>query len=212
MTVGAALRSAAADFYRQSWRLFCLNAALSALVVPVAVVGLWVPAVWALLVLTGPLAAALLHCAVVVTRTGQLALGEVVTGLRLHWRRGLVLGLVVAAGTALGVHAISFYAGRGALVLAVLGVYVLIAFAAFQLVLWPLAIFESGVPARRVLGDAARALLQRPLQALALTAALLVVNAIGLAAAAVPFLTLTVAYSALAVARFALPPTREADT
>jgi hypothetical protein len=43
-------------------------------------------------------------------------------------------------------------------------------------------------------------------QALALAAALAVVNLIGLAAAVLPFLTLTIAYSALAVARFALPP------
>ena len=212
MSVGAALRSAAADFYRQSWRLFCLNAALSALVAPIAVAGLWLPPVWALLVLAGPLAAALLHCAVVATRTDKLTLDEAVLGLRVHWRRGLVLGLVVAGGTALGVHAVSFYAGRGALVLAVLGVYLLLAFGAFQVVLWPLAIFETGEPAGRVLGDAARTLLARPLQALALTAALLAVNVIGIAAAVVPFLTLTIAYSALAVARFALPPTREADT
>jgi hypothetical protein len=211
MSAGAALRSAAADLYRQSWRLFCLNAALSAFVVPVAVAGLWVPPLWALLVLAGPLAAALLHCAVVVTRTDGLALGEAVTGLRLHWRRGLVLGLVVTLGTVLGVHAISFYAGRGALILAVLGVYLLLAFVAFQLVLWPLAVFETAEPAGRVFRDAGRALLARPLQALALTAALVVVNAIGLAAAVLPFLTLTIAYSALAVARFALPPTLEAQ-
>lgn len=211
MSVGAALRSAAADLYRQSWRLFCLNAALSALVVPIAIGGLWFPPLWVLLAVAGPLAAALLHCAVVVIRTEQLALGEAVTGLRLHWRRGLVLGVVAAAGTAVGVHAISFYAGRGALVLAVLGVYLLLAFGAFQLVLWPLAVLETGTPVRRVAADAARALLARPLQALALTAALLVVNAVGLAAAVVPFLTLTIAYSALAVARFALPPTLEAD-
>jgi hypothetical protein len=210
MSVGAALRSAVVDLYGQSWRLFLLNAALSAVVVPVALGGLWVPAVWALLVLAGPLAAALLHCAVVVVRTEELVLREAVVGLRLHWRRGLALGFGVAAGTALGVHTISFYAGRGALVLALLAVYLLLAFVAFQLVLWPLAVVETGVPVRRVLGDAGRALLRRPLQALALTLALALVNAAGLAAAVLPFLTLTIAYSALAVARFALPPTLEA--
>jgi len=93
----------------------------------------------------------------------------------------------------------------------VLGVYLLLAFVAFQLVLWPLAVFEMGVPVRRVVGDAAQALLARPLQALALTLALALVNAAGLAAAVLPFLTLTIAYSALAVARFALPPTLEAQ-
>ena len=91
--------------------------------------------------------------------------------------------------------------------LAVLAVYLLLAFGAFQLVLWPLAIFEAGRPAREVAGDAARAILSRPVQSLVLAGALAVVNLVGLAAALVPFLTLTVAYSFLAVARFALPPT-----
>ena len=206
MSSGAALRAAAGDLYHQSWRLFCLNAALSAFVLPVALAGLWVPAVWALLVLAGPLGTSLVHCAIVVTRTDELRLGEALVGLRLHWRRGLALGAVLAAGTLLGVHAISFYAGRGALVLAVLGVYLLFAFGAFQLVLWPLAVAGAGRPAREVLAAAGRALLARPVQALALAAALAVVNLIGLAAAVLPFLTLTIAYSALAVARFALPP------
>jgi hypothetical protein len=207
MSSGAALRTAAVDLYRQSWRLFCLNAALSAFVVPVAIAGLWAPAVWGLLVLAGPLAAALVHCAIVVVRTEELRLGDALVGLRLHWRRGLGLGALLAGGTLLGVHAISFYAGRGALVLAVLGVYLLLAFGAFQLVLWPVAIAGAGRPWRDVALDALRALLARPVQALLLAAALAVVNLLGLAAALLPFLTLTVAYSALAVARFALPPT-----
>ncbi len=207
MTTGAALRAAFGDLYRQSWRLFLLNAALSAFVVPVAIAGLWAPPVWALLVLAGPLALSLMHCAVVVTRTEELRLAEALTGLRLHWRRGLALGALLAGGTLLGVHAISFYAGRGALVLAVVGVYLLLAFALFQIVLWPLAVFEARRPARQVAADAVRALLARPVQALALGAALTVVNLIGLAAAVLPFLTLTIAYSFLAAAHFALPPT-----
>jgi hypothetical protein len=40
-----------------------------------------------------------------------------------------------------------------------------------------------------------------------LALALLLVNLAGLAAAVLPFLTMTIAYSALAAARFALPPT-----
>ena len=207
MSSGAALRTAAADLYHQSWRLFFLNAALSAFVVPVVIGGLWIPPLWVLLVLAGPLAASLMHCAVVVVRTDELELREGLVGLRLHWRRGLALGALLAGGTLLGVHAISFYADRGALVLAVLAVYLLLAFGAFQLVLWPLAIFEAVRPAREVARDAARAILSRPVQSLVLAGALAVVNLIGLAAALVPFLTLTVAYSFLAVARFALPPT-----
>jgi hypothetical protein len=56
-----------------------------------------------------------------------------------------------------------------------------------------------------VLEDALRTLLARPLQALVLTLALVLVNHVGLALAIVPFLTLTIAYSCLAAVRFALP-------
>jgi hypothetical protein len=102
------------------------------------------------------------------------------------------------------VYAIAFYGNRGSLVLAVLAVYLLLALVVFQLVLWPLAVFDRR-PLRLVLEEALRTLLSRPLQALVLTLALALVNLVGVALAVVPFLTLTVAYSSLAAARFALP-------
>jgi hypothetical protein len=207
MSPRAALRAALGDLYRQSWRFFLLNAALSAFVVPVAIAGLWVPPAWILLVAAGPLAAALMHCAVVAALTEELRLRDALVGLRLHWRRGLVLGALLAAGVLGGVHAITFYADHGALVLAALAVYLLLAFAVFQLVLWPLAVFEFGTPIRRVTSDALRALLRRPLQTLTLGVALIAVNVAGLAAAVMPLLTLTIAYTFLAAARFVLPPT-----
>ena len=207
MRPGPALRAALVDLYRQSWRFFLLNGALSAFVVPVAIAGLWTPLAWFALVAAGPLAAALVHCAVVATVTEELKLRDALVGLRLHWRRGLVLGCVVAAGVAAGVYAVSFYAARGVLVLAALAFYLLLVFAVFQLVLWPLAVFEFAVPIRSVARDALRSLLRRPWQTLALALALLAVNAAGLAAAVMPFLTLTIAYSCLAAARFVLPPT-----
>jgi hypothetical protein len=206
MSPRAALGAAFADLYHQSWRLFVLNACLSAFVVPIMIAGLWVPPVWILLVAAGPLAAALMHCAVVVTVTGELRIHDALTGLRLHWRRGLVLGAFLAAGGLAGVYAISFYAAKGALVLAVLGVYLLVVFGLFQLVLWPLAVFELGFPIRHVAAEAGRTLLTRPVQSVILGLALIVVNAAGLAAAVMPFLTITIAYSFLAAARFALPP------
>jgi hypothetical protein len=207
MSPRAALGAAFGDMYHQSWRLFVLNACLSAFVVPIVIAGLWVPLAWVLLVAAGPLAAALMHCAVVITVTDELRLRDAVTGLRLHWRRGLVLGAFLAAGGLAGVYAISSYAARGALVLAVLGIYLLVVFGIFQLVLWPLAVFERGVPIRDVAAEAGRTLLQRPLQSIVLGLALIAVNAVGLAAAVMPFLTITIAYSFLAAARFALPPT-----
>jgi hypothetical protein len=207
MTPGAALAAAAGGFYRQSWRFFILNAALCALVVPIAVAGLWVPLAWALLAVAGPFAAALMHCAVVATVTGELRLRDGLDGLRLHWRRGLALGAVVGVGALAAVQAVTFYASRGVLVLAIVGMYLAAIFAIFQLVLWPLAVFEFDLPLRRVAADALRAVLGRPIQTVVLAAALLVVNLAGLAAAVVPFLTLTIAYSFLAAAHFALPPT-----
>jgi hypothetical protein len=206
MSPRAALGAALADLYHQSWRLFVLNACLSAFVLPIVVAGLWVPAAWILLVTAGPPAAALMHCAVVVTVTDELRLHDALTGLRLHWRRGLVLGAFLAAGAVAGVYAISFYAARGALVLAVLGVYLLVVFGIFQLVLWPLAVFERGFSIKHVAAEAGRTLLARPVQSIVLGLALIVVNIAGLAAAVMPFLTVTIAYSCLAAAHFALPP------
>jgi hypothetical protein len=204
MNPRAALAAALGDLYRQSWRFVLLNGALSAFVAAIVVAGFWAAPVWLLLPAAGPLAAALMHCAVAAAVTEELSLRDAVTGLRLHWRRGLVLGAIVAAGALAGVYAVVFYAGRGAPVLTMLAVYLLLAFAVFQLALWPLAVFEFASPLRRVAGDALRIVLRRPLQALVLGLALLAVNVVG-AAALLPF-TLTIAYTFLAAARFALPP------
>ena len=172
MSPRAALGAAFADLYHQSWRLFLLNAGLSAVVLPIIVAGLWVPAVWILLVAAGPPAAALMHCAVVLTVTDELRLRDALTGLRLHWRRGLLLGAFLGAGAVAGVYAITFYAARGALVLAVLGVYLLVVFGVFQLVLWPLAVSERAFPIRLVAAQAGKTLLARPFQSIALGLAL----------------------------------------
>lgn len=211
MSAGGALAAALGGFYHQSWRFFLLNAALSAVVVPIAVAGLWVPLAWVLLPAAGPLAAALMHCAVVDKLTGELRLRDALTGLRLHWRRGLLLGAVVAIGALAAYQSISFYASRGVLVLAVVGAYLAAMFAVYQVVLWPLAVFEFERPFRQVAADAVRALLRRPVQTFVLAVALLAINLAGVAAAALPFLTLTIAYSFLAAAFFALPPTAEGD-
>jgi hypothetical protein len=210
MTPVAALGAALRDLYQQSWRLFLLNAALSAFVVPVVIAGLWLPALWVLLVLAGPLAAGLMHCAVVVASTEELRLRDAVAGVRIHWRRGLALGALLAVVAVVGAHAVSFYASR-VLLLAVVAVYLLVVFCAFQLVLWPLAVFEVGRPIPGVLQDAGRTLLARPLQSLALGLALLAVNLAGVVAAVMPFLTLTVAYSFLAAAHFALARPKSED-
>jgi hypothetical protein len=79
-------------------------------------------------------------------------------------------------------------------------------FGLLQLWLWPLAILEREQPFSRVLRDAGIALMRRPLASLGLATVLVLVNGLGAAAAILPLLTVTIAYSFVAVARFSLPP------
>jgi hypothetical protein len=213
MSVTRALGIAATDLYHQSWRLIVLNSLLATVLVGVILVSLAIRPALLLVVLLGPVAAAVMHCTVTLAQTEELRLSEVVVGLRRHWRRGLVLGVLVAAAAVLGAIAVPFYsrAGAWAWPLAALSVYVLLVFALFQLALWPLAVFEDARPFRGVMGDAAVVVGRRPWGFAGLALTLLVINAIGFAAAILPFLTLTIAYSFLVLAHFALPknPARE---
>jgi hypothetical protein len=213
MSLARALGVAATDLYHQSWRLIVLNALLAAVLVGVILASLAIRPALVLLVLLGPVAAAVMHCTVTLAQTEELRLSEVVVGLRRHWRRGLALGLLVAAAAILGAVAVPFYSSAGAWAwpLAALSIYVLLVFALFQLALWPLAVFEDARPLRAVVRDAAFVVGRRPWGFAGLALALLIVNAVGLAAAILPFLTLTIAYSFLVSAHFALPknPARE---
>jgi hypothetical protein len=207
MTVGDSLRAALRDFYDQSWRLLVLNTALSTAAIVIASLVLYTPLALALVVGLGPLAAALMHCAVTVVREDELRLRDALVGLGLHWRRGLALGLIGIAAAALTVIAFRFYADAGTLAwpLAVVVLYLAVLFTVYQLSLWPLAVFEREAPFRVVLLDAAVALVRRPAASVGLAVSLLLVNLAGIAAAFLPFFTLTIAYSFLAAAHFALP-------
>jgi hypothetical protein len=213
MRLRTALGVAAADLYHQSWRLVVLNACLGAVLLGVVLATLAVPAAVTLAVLLGPAAAAVMHCAVTIAQTEDLRLMEAVTGLRRHWRRGLLLGAFIAFAAVLGMIAVPFYAriGTWAWPLAALTVYVLVLFVLLQLALWPLAVYQAARPFRDVLREAAVVVAGRPFGFAALGLALLLVNALGVVAAILPFLTLTIAYSFLVAAHFALPknPARE---
>jgi hypothetical protein len=213
MSLQRALGVAAADLYHQSWRLIVLNSLLGAVLIGVVLASLVIRPAILLVVLLGPAAAAVMHCAVTLAQTEELRLSEAVVGLRRHWRRGLALGVLVAAAAILGAIAVPFYstAGTWAWPLAALSGYVLLVFALFQLALWPLAVFEDARPFRAVVRDAALVVGRRPWGFAGLALALLLVNAVGIAAAILPFLTLTIAYSFLVSAHFALPknPARE---
>ncbi|MGZ4348678.1 MAG: hypothetical protein ACXVE1_13620 [Gaiellaceae bacterium] len=214
MSLGRAFGVAAADLYHQAWRLVILNTLLALGLVLVVLASIAVRPALLLAVLAGPAIAALMHCAVTLAQTEDLRLGEALTGLRRHWRRGLVLGILLAVAVGIGVLAVPFYArvGTWAWPLAAVCVYLLLMFGVFQLALWPLAVFEPGRPLRAVAQDAALVVARRPLGFVGLAVALLLVNVIGVAAAILPFLTLTIAYSFLVSAHFALPknPAREA--
>jgi hypothetical protein len=215
VSVRGALRKALADFYEHSWRLVLMNSAFSAVALAAAVAFAYVvPLALVLVLLLGPLAAALMHCAVTVVETEDVRVADFVAGIRLHWGRGLGLGLIAGAFVLATVVAFSFYSASGALAwpLAILVLYLAGMFGIFQLALWPLAVFERGRPLRMVVRDAAAVAARRPGAIVGLAAALFVINLLGVVAAVLPFLTMTIAYSFLAAARFCLPrgATREA--
>lgn len=211
MSVGAALRRALRDTYEQSWRLVLLNTALSAVVLGVLLLASYSPVALVLGVLVGPLVAALMHCAVCLVRDQELRLASAVEGVRLHWRRGLELGALAGVVVLAGIVAVHAYGSSGALTwpLAFVVAYLLALFLVFQLLLWPLAVVERDRPLRRLLADAGVALVRRPGASVGLALALLLINALGAAAAVLPLLTITVAYSFVAAARFALPQLEE---
>lgn len=215
MSAGRALGAALRGMWAQSWRLFLANAALSLGVLPFLVAALWAPVALAgAALVAGPLGMALMHCSVELVREGELSLRCWPAGLRLHWRRGLALGAGCGLVVAAGVVALGAYGGAGQLVLAAVVVYLLLAFAVYQLALWPLAVAERTAPLRAVVRAAADVVLRAPVAATLLALALLLVNAVGAAAALMPLLTLTLAFSSLAAAYFTLPrdPLREAES
>jgi hypothetical protein len=216
MTVRGALKAALRDMYEQSWRLLVLNVAVAsvALAAVLVIAVSYAPLTLLLLVFVGPFAAALMHCAVTLQQTDRLRLGDGVVGLRLHWQRGFALGALGAAAAIGVVTAVSFWSRQGALAwpLAVLAIYVASMFAVWQIFAWPLAVAARGTSFAEVLREAGVALARRPFAACGLALALLLVNGVG-AIGILPVLSMTIAYSALAAAHFALPPpTEEATT
>jgi hypothetical protein len=211
MSVGGALKAALRHLYEQSWRLLVLNAVVAcvAAVVVVAVIESATPVALLFLAVVGPFAAALMHCAVTLQQTDRLRLGDWLDGLRLHWRRGLALGALGSVVAVLAVSAVSFWSSHGALAwpLAVLALYLGLMFAVWQIHVWPLAVARTA-DLRAVAREAATALARRPLASCGLAFTLLLVNGLG-AIGILPVLTITVAYSALAAAHFALPPPTE---
>jgi hypothetical protein len=196
------------DFYEESWRLVVLNSLLSGYVLAVLAAAAFVPAAFVLLLGVGPLLAALVSAAVVVVESGSLTFVEMAECFRRSWGRGLVLGLSLAVGGTATALALRFYGSAGTLAwpLAVLALYLGAIFLLLQLLLWPIALRDAERPLTDAASAAALALMRRPVATTTVGLALLVVNLLGVVAAVLPFLTMTIAYSALVAARFALAP------
>jgi hypothetical protein len=204
MRAGIALRFATRDMFHNSWRLVPVNAALGAVLVAVGIASYAVHAALVFAVLAGPVAAALIHCAVVLVRTENLALADAREGL--HWRRGLQLGGAGLVLVLLGAFAVRFYTRIGfGWPLVFLTIYVLLGLGTYLAMVATLAIADPKRPLRLAARDAAAVGARRPGATLLLGLSLLLVNAAGVAAGVMPFLTLTVAYSFVAVAHFTLP-------
>jgi hypothetical protein len=201
-----ALRLALRDLYANSWRLVPVNALLGLVLACAAAAALAYHALVVFFAIAGPVAVALVHSAVTLTRTGNLELRDAVRGLRILWRRGLVLGVSATAFAALAVVALGFYGrSHAAWPLTFVTFYLVVVLGIYQLVAWTLAVAE---PERRLRDAYVRALelcIRRPGATLALGLALLLVNGAGVAAGVMPFLTVTLAYSSLAAAHFVLP-------
>jgi hypothetical protein len=206
MRPGIALRFAIRDMFRNSWRLVPVNALLGAVLVAVGIAAYAVHALLVLAVLAGPVAAALVHCSVLLVRTENVALADAREGLRLHWRRGLQLGAVGLALVVLAAFAVRFYARLGfGWPLVFLTLYLVLGLGLYVAMVATLAIADPERPLRLAARDAATVGARRPGATLLLGLSLLLVNAAGIAAAVMPFLTLTIAYSFVAVAHFTLP-------
>lgn len=208
MTVRAALRSALVDTYHFSWRLLLVNTALSAAIALVVIFVSAFPLVLLVAPLVaGPIAAALVYCVVTLIQEEEFHLADARVGLRRHWRKGFALGGITGLVLLLGVLGVSFYASaeHRVLPLAALAAYVVgIAFL-IVVVAWLLAIAEPEDTVGAALRSAFLLALRSPGRLLMLGSVLFLVNLLG-AVTVLPLLTLTVAYSFLAMARVVLPP------
>lgn len=206
MRAGVALRFALRDFFHNSWRLAPVNAVFGAVLVATGIAAYAVHALLVLAVVAGPVAAALIHCAVLLVRTENVTLADAREGLLLHWRRGLQLGAAGLALVVLGAFAVRFYTRIGyGWPLVFLTLYLLLGLATYLAMVATVAIADPERPLRLAARDAATVGARRPGATLLLGLSLLLVNAAGVAAGVMPFLTLTVAYSFVAVAHFTLP-------
>jgi uncharacterized membrane protein len=205
MTVRRALRAAARDLYANSWRLLAVNTALSAIVLALLAAAAFVPPAIILLPLAGPFAAALVHTAVLIVREENPTVRDAFAGVRVHARRGIVLGAIVTLVFLVGEHAARFYATQGVWLLAILVIYLVALFVLHQLFVWTFAVAEPERPLRHVFAAAGLAIIGRPGRVFGLALALIVVEGLATVAGVLPMLMLGGGFAFLAVAHLAAP-------
>ena len=212
MTLRRALGIAATDLYHQSWRLIVLNALLAAVLVGVILASLAIRPRSYSSSCSAPSCSG--HALRGYSRPDGGASARGVAG----WAATALASRDGAGAPASpcrpGRVVVPFYARAGtwAWPLAALSLYVCSCSASFQLALWPLAVFEDGAPLRAVVRDAALMVARRPSGSSGWHSLYCSSTSLGVAAAILPFLTLTISYSFLVSAHFALPknPAREA--
>ncbi len=211
MTVGDALRPAAVDLYRSSWRLLVLTSVVSAVLAAALAAASFVPLHAVVLLVpvgavVGPFVAALVDVTRESVETGGVTFRRWWAALKMLAGRGAALGAISAGALGVAGFVVWSYLSIGG-VWAFLGLVALnltLVLVLLLLLVWPLAVAMPGAPLRVPARRAAELMLRSPGTCLALGLALLVVNVVG-AALILPVLTITPAYTWLAVSHLVLP-------
>ena len=96
MTARRALRQAACDLYENSWRPTLADLLLALVAAAAFLAAVYARPALLLVVAVGPFAAALVPCTVKLQQAGQLRVVDRLYRVALHWRRGLMLGCLIA--------------------------------------------------------------------------------------------------------------------
>jgi hypothetical protein len=206
--IGGVLRSAAEDFFYNSWRFLGGNLVLGLVLLAIGMVAVYAPIALLALPLAAAPAAGLMRMATVLVRDGHCDFGDMTAVMRrpLRW---LVVGAVqvgLLAVLLVDMNAGAAIGGTLGAFVTVSALYGVLVWWLLALVTWPLLLDpvrdEEPIPARLKL--AAMLLLAHPLRILAvgvLLAVFLVLSTISVA----PLVTVSVAVAWLVAARYVLP-------
>lgn len=188
--VGAAVSSAASDFYFNSWRFVAANVAWSlALLAVLFLAVFWTPALLLLVLVAAPLAG-LHRMAALLVREQPVGLDDFFDGTRRYGVRaaGIAAGGAMVAA-ALVTNAVTGFTSDGPLgwFLGATAIYGLIALAMFLVAVWPVLVDPNreAAPLRRTVRLAALVVIGRPGRLLLVTlliAVILLISTVLLAA------------------------------